>query len=195
MTFSIGNSKTRYKGVFVTKAKVRSIQDISHQPIEFMAKAFDLAIKVTFDIGRSFDKSVTIFGNFKRDSQGKIEDLGGAFKVMRFFEELGIKGTLTPSQDIPIAWLTAVEAKECCILDYLVGTKETDPTKGKYFTWDMVSKDEETLVMEFFRNVQKGFPKKFNPNALDAVVTDDQTSRGDTYEGPTDATPVEEMAF
>jgi hypothetical protein len=198
MSYEIGKAKSRYKGVFLAKVKVRAVENLSGQTLEHIGDSYDLAIKVSFDIGRDFDKTVTIFGNFKRKADGSYDDIGSAFKVCRFFETLGVKGKLTPTNEIPSYWITSVIGHECYILDYLVGVKENDPTKGKYYTWDMISTDEDYLVGEFYKSVKKGYPKKFNPTALDDRQDghhEEQHPQGDSYEGPSDAPPIEEMAF
>jgi hypothetical protein len=192
MALSIGSSGSKHKGIFVNKATVKSVVDLSHQVLPFIGKAFDLAIKATFDIGKSFDKEITIFGNFKRSADNQVESLGSAFKVGRFFETFGIKGDLTPTNDIPADWLTGAVGKECVVLDYLVAPKASDPTKGKYYSSDMIGVDADELVYDFLKGVQKGFPKNFNPDALSGAAT------GDAYEGPAGTVtgaPVEEMVF
>jgi hypothetical protein len=192
MSLSVSNSP-RHKGVFVNKAIVKSVVDLSHQPLPFIGKAFDLAIEATFDIGKSFDKKIMIFGNFKRDVDNRILSLGAAFKVARFFEVLNIRGELTPTNDIPMEWLAQVVGRVCYTLDYLTAPRSSEPTKGKYYTSDIISADAGSLVDDFYRQVAKGFPKNFNPNALDA----DQVVQGDAYEGPTVSIeqPMEEMVF
>jgi hypothetical protein len=191
MALSIGGSKQKYKGIFINKVTLKSVVDLSHTVLPFIGKEFDLAIKASFDIGKEFLKEITICGNFKRDADGSVASLGGAFKVARFFEELGIKGDLTPTNDLPAEWLTQVVGKECFVLDYLAGVK--DNGKGKYYPSDMISTDEDYLINDFMKGVSKGFPKNFVPDALDAGYA----PQGDSYEAPVDGVtaPVEEMVF
>jgi hypothetical protein len=177
MTLSVGTSASKHKGIFITKATVKSVVDLSRQPLQYLNKAFDLAIKIKFDIGRSFDKEVTVFGNFKRNTDASIASFGSAFKVAKFFEILGINGSLTPTNELPLEWFAQSIGKSCFVLDYVVGIK--DNGKPKYFTWDMFGPDDATLAIEFFKGVQKGFPKNFSPDILDIVGAE---GVGDAYE-------------
>jgi hypothetical protein len=193
MTLSVGSSASKHKGIFITKATVKSVVDLSRQPLQYLNKAFDLAIKIKFDIGRTFDKEVTVFGNFKRNADASVASFGSAFKVAKFFETLGINGSLTPTNELPLEWFAQSIGKTCYVLDYVVGIK--DNGKPKYFTWDLFGFDDELLVNDFYKGVKKGFPKNFCPDILDEIGTE---GIGDAYEPSgvaTSASPADDFSF
>jgi hypothetical protein len=188
MVFTIGSDyPTRdNRGIFVNNATVRVVTDLSQQPLPFIGKSFDLAIKVVLDIGRAFDKEVMIFGNFKRSPEGTVLGLGSSFKVCRFFECFGIKGELTSDNGIPPEWLSIPVGMQCAILDYRVGVKENG--KNKYFTWDMIGADSELLLAEFLKNVSRGYPRNYQPSSVGEIA-------GVPTDGQALEVPYEELSF
>lgn len=181
MSLTIGKS-SQFKGIFVNKAKIVKVEDLSHQTLQYINNSFDLAVKLTFDIGKSFNKEITFFGNFKRDADNVVQSLGAAFKVAKVFENLGIAGDLTPSNELPSDWLSAIVDKECYLLDYAIGVK--DDGKTKFGSWDRIDTDKDFLLNDFLAEVKKGYPKKYVAflNAADEM--------GDAYEGDALSAPA-----
>lgn len=167
------------KGVWVEATKIASISNKSGKTLDNLNQKFDLAIEVKMkEEGLSFQPSVTIFGDFKRDNNNKITGWGSAFKVGKFFKDvLGIDDTLTSDYNIPKTWLSSAKPTSIAKLTYAAGHKSDDPTKIRFITWDffapMDSDDYDQLekAAEFLKELwdsqrDKGYPKNFDPSML-----------------------------
>jgi len=163
-------NKSFGKGIFINKLKVKSIENISGAKLAFADWTPDSAIEVTFETDVQFDKKLIIAGDFSRDKGGVPTGLGSAFKVLSFFQEtLGLdEPTLTDTGDIPHDYMTSSIGKEVYVLDFVYGFNPTKE-KPKYKSWDVVlaiDKDPAALGKRFLQQVEKGFIKKYAPDAI-----------------------------
>lgn len=166
-------------GVYVAKTKIKRVLNISGKPLEYFREpqAFDLAVRVEFnEPDLSFVPSIDIYGNFKKEG-GEIIGWGSAFKVGRFFRELGIVDELTDDQKIPSEWLGQCAGRQVMKITYAAGMQNNNPTKVKWVTWDLlvdcsVSRNEqeaiEVMKEQWEFQIAQGYPKNYDPSGLGA---------------------------
>lgn len=166
------------KGIFISKAKITkaTITDGS----EYTTWKPDIAVKITFDVGASFEPVDTIAGSFKKDISGEVIDWGSAFKVADFFKiALGNPDLeLTEDNSIPEEWLSQIIGTEIYRLTYVYGFN-ADTNKGKYKPWDLYNKNPEKLIEAFHKSVAKGYPKDYNPEVLETTNVNMFTDEND----------------
>jgi len=155
------------KGTFVriyTIVSAEQFQD--HKPHESFTDPMDIVIelKATSD-GLTFEKNLSVIGNFKRDHQTRdICGWGSAFKVADLFAVLGVSMDdfeLDENSRVSDADMKFIIGKELVALDYI-----TD--QGKTRAWDRFgSPDDAENFGEFFidDHAKSGYPKNFDPEA------------------------------
>ena len=165
LTMSNNQSLANESNIFVNEAKILSIETVADPFPSSQYPAPDLAIKVKFDVGASFEPEDIIVGNFKKDSvSGEVVGWGSAFKVGDFFlKALGMTDvTLNPDNTIPKQWLKDAVGKTVLRLTYAYSTSMAG--KNKYKPWNKFgdpSKSPEVLIKGFNAQVEKGYIKDF----------------------------------
>lgn len=174
MSLKIGSANTQL-GIFINKATIASISDISNLPDPFNAeRTVDIGVSVKFDIGREFQPTLNITGAFKKDDLGIVIGWGTAYPVCLFFQKLGVTGQLTDENTIPEQWLTDVIGKEVYRLSFYNGTKEGG--KAKYSDWTEVSTTNEDDLRNSFiksvlvRNKPSGYVKHMSELGIDKLL-------------------------
>lgn len=176
--------------------------------------AFRIEVNVGLDfnleyfIGGSFQRARTAHGN------GPISGLGSTFKLFRFLEAAGltaedlesianVQGVEMPANpsdldvdDLAVVFEAAIDrviGSEILVLEYISNFKNG---KLRYSRHDIVSaaypddteateKNAQALLKGFYQQVQKGYPKNFRPEVLDAeeeAATDFPPSNGEATE-------------
>lgn len=163
------------QSIYIDQVKCISVEDLSRKELPFRRRAYDLAIKLTLDIGKSFYPEMLIVGNFKRDEKGDIlegnDGWGSAFKVRNFFSKfipLGQVISLTPDNEIPPDVLALPRGKEFLRLSYVTGRKPSG--RLRYSSWDEIATLEEgaeSLKRRFLNSVTRGFPSNYHPEVLE----------------------------
>jgi len=159
------------KGIFIDKVRIISAEDVSGTKIfEKIGKNYvpDLAVRITFDIGKSFTPEDTVFGNFTRNDDNSVKGWGGAFKVRDLFVECDITGDLTSDNRLPEEWVKGLIGKELWRLQYV--TKRKPDGKFKYYSWNtyLNANDDPSLLSEkFMDSVTSGYPKDYHPEIMD----------------------------
>jgi hypothetical protein len=160
------NSHSFPGGIYINKATIISVEDISGEQLTYMKQPCDLGLRVTVDIGRAFMPTMTFAGNFKIGDKG-IE-WGNAFRVRNFIRNVLPHGaSLTEENKIPTEVLENLIGKEFYRLSYISGKKEDG--KLKYAEWSEVGRPTgtpEELHVAFRRSLEKGYPKNYSPDAL-----------------------------
>jgi hypothetical protein len=173
-TNSKGSGALSPDGIVISPATIARIEDISGDQLSFMSEPCELGIKAVLEVGQSFQPELTIFGQFKRDGEGKVIGWGSAFKVGNFFKALGINGDLDPEDNpiIPAAWLEEALGKTFLRLSYTAGKR--DDGRFKYYDWNeigSISDGEEKLMASFRKSLAKGYPKNYVAPVFDAATT------------------------
>jgi len=153
-------------GIFVQNAKIVSVNDLSGTVHPRINKTFDLYILLTLDVNRTFTPTFELFGNLRRDADGKAVEWGDAFKIGRLFMNCGIKLVLDDNDRIPADMLEALKGHSFSWLKYIAGPKKNDPSKPLWVSWDITGKADEfePLKHAFAARVKQGKIKKFTPN-------------------------------
>lgn len=162
-TQSLTNS--HQSDIFVNEAKVLSVEIVENPYPTSPYPAPDLAIKVKFDVGASFEPEDIITGNFKKDSvSGEVIGWGSAFKIGDFFlKALGITDiSLTGDNQIPAEYLKDVIGKSVLRLTYAYTTSMEG--KNRFKPWNKfgsIDKSPDILVKGFHTQVEKGYIKDY----------------------------------
>lgn len=126
-----GSSVKMADGVFIDKGVITAAQ------VEYGAKKYeswkpvDVAVKLQLAVeGLDFTKDLWIGGNFRKDGtpQGGqvVTGVGGAFKVLRVFDELGIIGEIDDQGRFtdPHGIVDALQGRELFYLQYVAYKKD-----------------------------------------------------------------------
>ena len=170
---------------YISKAVIVEATDKSGQKRHpYFSYADDLAIELKLDIGQSWFADLWIGGRMQWESgpSGKIAiGFGGAFKVEELFSKLGIYfgSDGIPEIDqhkpfIPAIALEAIQGKEIIRLRYLYARIKGDLKYGSYTRVDALRPGEtevealQRLENTFLQEVDKGWPRDYHPELLDA---------------------------
>lgn len=169
MGLTTGGNKDPF---IISKCKIANSENVSGEPQPFNKdEKIEIGVKLTFDIGKSFQPTLMVTGRFKRDEASlAILDWGRAFKVRNLLEILAPEyvDQLASTYQIPPEAVAAMRGKEIYRLSYIAG-RNTLTGKLKYYDWDEVGaieKGEEYLKDRFLRSNKAGYPKNFRPETL-----------------------------
>ena len=171
MGLTISNSKgtTTKDGIFINESTILAVEVVENPFPNSQYPAPDLAIKVKFDVGASFEPEDIIAGNFKKDEvDGTIKGLGSAFKVADFFLKAMDADDLELTEDnkIPEEWLTNVIGKKVLRLTYCYRINMDNTMKYKNWTrYGDANKSPDILKKGFVNAVDRGYIKDYqNPS-------------------------------
>lgn len=162
-------SDTIDDGVFAERATITGGKNLSGKPLDWMGgKSFDIAVELELDIGRSFNPTVTLLGNYKRDTAGNIVGWGGAFKLPQLMADLGIQGRFHSDGSVPVEMLRQLVGRSVYRACYVSGAKEDG--KLKYTNYDRLVPEQhgiEALKELWLADRKNGYPKNYRPALLD----------------------------
>ena len=160
-----GTAKNHQRdGIFVNLVTILKARDITKTDDNKFDR--EIAIELKCEIDRSpqenWERTITIGGNWKRDSQTKeVLDWGGAFKIKDLLNACMIEeGDLwdeghTLKQEV----VNSLVGKEILLLSY----KKAD---GKYGYWDLVgapTRNRRQFADFFYQQwMKRGYPKNYN---------------------------------
>jgi hypothetical protein len=178
MGLQTGRNSTYGPGVYIGKATIVGVQDVTEEGLPFLQQNPDVAITITLDIGKDFNPEMSFFGNFKRDERnGLVTDWGGAFPVRGLFDACKIVGEINDDGTIPQEMLDQLVGKEILRLQYVSGFRKDG--KIRYSDWNNVlggSDKPEKLAKLFEDSVAKGYPKNYSPE----ILSQNHDNGGDT---------------
>lgn len=169
-------------GIFITKATIISAEDISGEQLVYMNKPCDVGVRLTLEVGREWQPTLNIAGNLKRE--GNESSWGNAWIVRAFFQKMAMAGDIEEAGGkctIPVEMVQGLVGKQFYKLSYCAGMKEKDPTKVRYAEWYEVATIDEgpdALHARFLKNLTKGYPKNYNPEAWDSRKADAAPATG-----------------
>ncbi len=166
------------KGIIVGKVTIVGVEDISGTTPQHLQFPVDIGIKLTLDVGKSFQPEMIIAGNFKRDnSTGDVVSWGGGFVIQDLLIRMGYLGKLNEGNTIPSEALESLKGKSFLRLSYVTGLKQDG--RPRYSDWTQVAAEDESresLVARFHRSVAKGYPKNFRPEVLEVETSKQSNS-------------------
>jgi hypothetical protein len=179
-------SNTYGPGIFISRVTIIKAEDISGKVIPYLDNPFDIAVKLTLDIGKEFHPELTIGGMFKRDLEtGEVVGWGSGFIVQDALAKLGFTGTLEQHNRLPKQAIDSLVGKEFLRLSYVSGLR--DGGKPKYSDWNMISSVDEgpdALLERFKKSLTKGYPRNYHPEILDGSHREEElvpAHRNDTF--------------
>ena len=176
--------KTGDISYWIDAVKVIDVDNISGTPAIEGWTANDCALNVKYarifdsgpDEGQFIDAdedpwSMFCMGNFRRNTQGKIEDWGGAFKVRTFLEACGNSGTFTDDEGN----LDEKIVNSCINKDtYKVSYRSTDMDSAgnnKIKTWSgRFFKTSVEAKKAWIKSTKTGWPKDYMGNASNETM-------------------------
>ena len=91
VTNSSGGGGKGKSNIFVDKAKIAKVEIKYGVQEEWQTYCDDISIHLTLDIGKDFQPTMYIGGNYKKDDvSGEIVGWSTAFKIKLFFDALGM---------------------------------------------------------------------------------------------------------
>jgi hypothetical protein len=133
----------------------------------------DLGLEVSYKpVGKelTFEPSIFVSGNLKKDDLGRITAVGGAFKVSRLFEKAGVSFELDDQGHIPEEAMRDLIGRHIAVLTYR--TDKSTPDKMKTRAWDMVEYPDagDRLKEYFLQQVNGGWVKSYLANTATGEV-------------------------
>jgi hypothetical protein len=120
-------------------------------------------------------------GNFKREKNketGELEVTGwsSAFRVLKLFQNLGIKGSLENDNKIPAEWVEKLKGRKVWRATYVKGLKKDNPEKLAWSSWNTFTDAEgedgfDKLKKEWEDSRKRGYPQNYKPEAMNEVGT------------------------
>jgi hypothetical protein len=159
------------RGIFVQDCTIVAVKNLSGTVHPRIGEQFDLYLALIVDVGQSFQPTVELFGNLKRDENGKAISYGSAFKVGELFHSCGVELVIDENEDIPQDIVNALVGKKFAQLKYIAGVRKDNPDKVLWYSWDIVGScdDHDSLIAYFVSQVKKNRIKKFNPNVAPSL--------------------------
>ena len=159
MEFSSNTTSTNSENIFVDNVKVVTA-DINYETKQdWQTYSDDMSINMTLDIGRDFQPSFYIGGNFKKDeTSGQVIGWGTAFKIKLFFDAIGMpirlsKGKLLQDQRLPDDAASQLIGKEFARLTYKsTKLKKTGDNMWKEWQETRPTNVDHAEFKDIFRN-------------------------------------------
>ena len=159
MEFSSNTTSKNSENIFVDNVKVVTA-DINYETKQdWQTYSDDISINMTLDIGRDFQPSFYIGGNFKKDeTSGQVVGWGTAFKIKLFFDAIGMpirlsKGKLLQDQRLPDDAASQLIGKEFARLTYKsTKLKKTGDNMWKEWQETRPTNVDHAEFKDIFRN-------------------------------------------
>ena len=166
----------KYSPYFIQTATIKAVKPLYANEVFGINWDVDLSLllEIKKQNGSCYDYQLSIRGNFKRDSTGRIIGWGSAFKIQKLFNNLSLIGSVNTDGSIDEKCLQQLVGKEIFVLNYVSGLK--DDGSVRYQMWDSVAEDRPTIQSDFLKSTDKGYPKNFFPAVLMDKLRDNQVS-------------------
>lgn len=147
---------------FVQKATVKKCTIQYRQANKFDAdKVSDVVLDIVLDVakkdGSTFEKTVTISGNYKRNGDNTVAGWSTAFKIKAFFNTMGLNSWSTDDLGVfPENLTSGVIGKSLWLLSYR-STVNGDG-KRQYRTYKLFGRTAEEVETRFLKEVDGDYP-------------------------------------
>ena len=187
----------KYAPYFIQTGTIKAVKPLYTNEVFGIVWDIDLCLllEITKKNGSTYDFQLNIRGNFKKDSTGRIIGWGSAFKIQKLFTNLSAVGIINSDGTIDDKCLPKLIGKDIYVLNYVSGLKEDGSIK--YQMYDAVAVDRESLIEDFQKSNDKGYPKNFNPRVLMEELSDspDQLPDDSNSDSKVTDTDDEELFF
>lgn len=156
----------KYAPYFIQMATIKAVKPLYMNEVFGITWDIDLSLllEIRKQNGSTYDYQLNIRGNFKKDSSGRIIGWGSNFKIQKLFNNLSAVGVVNSDGTIEDQSLQQLIGKDIFVLNYISGTKEDG--RLKYQMYDAVALDRTTLLTDFNKSVDSGYPRNYNPRVL-----------------------------
>lgn len=197
---SSSGSNQAAPGVYINEATIAKVKDISGIiAADWQQRPYDIGLQLVLEIGKDFQPTMTIGGDFKRGTDGSIIDWGSAWQVRALMDALKIKGKLIKGK-LSKEILQQMVGQKVVRLSYVKGKNKNDETKLSYASWNTILPAGNGAVAELLKlwekSRAKGYPKNFHPELMSRSddVTFNVSETKQTEETPQPKTSVDEEA-
>ena len=185
-TGSAGNSTTSGDNIFIDTPTIIGCEITYGEKKSWQTYSDDIAVELTLDIGKSFNPTFYMGGNFKVDDQsGLVVGWSTAYKIKLFFEALGHTLKLSKDRTVGDQKLPS-EAIDFCIgkqfkrLQY-ISTKLKANGDKKWKDWqqtDSVDTSNNEYKAKFKNAVDNNWIKDFQDPDDDVPFDSEETTVG-----------------
>ena len=156
----------KYSPYFIQTANIKAVKPLYQNEVFGILWDIDLCLllEVKKQDGSTFDYQLNIRGTFKKDDSGRIIGWGSNFKIQKLFNNLSIVGLINSDGTIDDKGLQQLIGKDVFVLNYISGTKEDG--RIKYQMYDAVAQDRESILSDFLKSVDRGYPRNYNPDVV-----------------------------
>jgi len=156
----------KYSPHFIQTATIKAVKPLYMNEVFGIVWDIDLSLllEVKKQIGSTYDYQLNIRGNFKKDTSGRIIGWGSNFKIQKLFNNLSAVGVVNSDGTLETRSLEQLIGKDIFVLNYISGTKNDG--RLKYQMWDTVAADRTTLLTDFNKSLDSGYPRNYNPRVL-----------------------------
>ena len=187
MEFSSNTTTKNSENIFVDNVKIVTANLNYETKQDWQTYSDDMSISMTLDIGRDFNPSFYIGGNFKKDeTSGEVLGWGTAYKIKLFFDAIGMpirlsKGKLLQDQRLPEGAESQLIGKEFARLTYKsTKLKKTGDNMWKEWQETRPTSVDHAEFKDVFRNaVANNWIKDFLSPDNDVPFDNKETSTVD----------------
>lgn len=187
MEFSSNTTTKNSENIFVDNVKIVTANLNYETKQDWQTYSDDMSISMTLDIGRDFNPSFYIGGNFKKDeTSGQVLGWGTAYKIKLFFDAIGMpirlsKGKLLQDQRLPQGAESQLIGKEFARLTYKsTKLKKTGDNMWKEWQETRPTSVDHAEFKDIFRNaVANNWIKDFLSPDNDVPFDNKETSTVD----------------
>ena len=159
MEFSSNTTTKNSENIFVDNVKIVTANLNYETKQDWQTYSDDMSISMTLDIGRDFNPSFYIGGNFKKDeTSGQVLGWGTAYKIKLFFDAIGMpirlsKGKLLQDQRLPQGAESQLIGKEFARLTFKsTKLKKTGDNMWKEWQETRPTSVDHAEFKDIFRN-------------------------------------------
>ena len=187
MEFSSNTTTKNSENIFVDNVKIVTANLNYETKQDWQTYSDDMSISMTLDIGRDFNPSFYIGGNFKKDeTSGQVLGWGTAYKIKLFFDAIGMpirlsNGKLLQDQRLPQGAESQLIGKEFARLTYKsTKLKKTGDNMWKEWQETRPTSVDHAEFKDIFRNaVANNWIKDFLSPDNDVPFDNKETSTVD----------------
>ena len=187
MEFSSNTTTKNSENIFVDNVKIVTANLNYETKQDWQTYSDDMSISMTLDIGRDFNPSFYIGGNFKKDeTSGQVVGWGTAYKIKLFFDAIGMpirlsKGKLLQDQRLPEGAESQLIGKEFARLTYKsTKLKKTGDNMWKEWQETRPTSVDHAEFKDVFRNaVANNWIKDFLSPDSDVPFDNKETANVD----------------
>tara|TARA_R110000824_G_scaffold17372_6_gene70669 strand:- start:3666 stop:4208 length:543 start_codon:yes stop_codon:yes gene_type:complete len=165
------SSTPKTNGIFVSRSKVSGVKVFYNEQQKWQKKPDSIGVEMTLDIGKDFEPTFYVGGQFSMDEFGDRVGIGTVKKVDILLTSLGIDTELSDDGKIPEEAVEEFVGKEFTRLSYVSGIK--DNGKSKWSEWQETAEagvDFNILIDKFLLAVEKGYVKNYKPEQPDDLA-------------------------